>query len=761
VADDYQASGVAPDKAAENADGDAQAEAQDNEKILADAKTRFQLAEEAEHEIRAQALEDLKFAAGDQWDSQIVADRRTDGRPCLTINRIPQHIKQVTNDQRQNRPSIKVHPVDDQADVETAKVLSGLIRHIEYNSNADVAYDTAFESAVRAGRGYFRVLTDYVSPLSFEQEILIKRVRNPFSVFFDPFSSEPDGSDANFAFITEDLSREEYKRTYPDSKLAQSGEWESVGNNAPGWMGDKSCRVAEYFYRETRTATIVQLASGEVVEEKDLHALAEHAAMTQGVSPDLTIVDRRETEVPVIRWCKLNGIEILSKTDWLGSFIPIIPVIGEELDIDGQRVLKGIVRDAKDPQRMLNYWKSAETEAIALAPRAPYLVAAGQLEGFESQWETANRRNHAYLPYNVVDVNGTPVPPPQRQALEPAVQAITQAAMLAADDLKATTGIYDASLGNKSNETSGVAIQRRNNQAQTSNFHFVDNLTRSLRHAGRVIVEIIPKIYDTARTARIIGEDGTPKMVKLNQPTESEGGKPVVYELSAGKYDVTVDVGPSYASKRQEAVVSMMEVTRAVPQLMQIAGDLLIKNMDWPGAQEIADRLKKTLPPNLADDQKKQDIPPQVQAQMQQMGQMVDALTKQLHAAHDVLDQKKIELESKERIEFAKIQANVAIAELQAGSKEAIVLLNHQIGEIENRLQSALQFSQPIGMGGMQPQGAPMQQPGQQPNPQDFAPQSVGAPGADAGQGASDPTGGAAPGSPMEGNPPNVEPNGQ
>lgn len=721
----------------------------DDKKLLEEAQARFRLCQDADEEIRRETLDDLEFAAGNQWPDTIRNERQQDGRPCLTINRLPQHIRQVTNDQRQNRPSIKVHPVDDESDVETAKVYSGLIRHIEYNSNADAAYDTAFDGAVRGGRGFWRILTQYVSPTSFDQEILIKTIRNPLSVFLDPYSKEPDGADANFGFIFEDISKDEFHRQFPKSEMSRSGNWDTLGNAAPGWMTKDSARVAEYFYKDYREATLVQLANGDVLEESEIEqALAQAEQMAEQaqqmgqqapVQPDLTIVAKRQTKIPVVRWCKINASEILERTDWIGTYIPIVPVYGEVLDIDGKRTLKGIVRDAKDAQRMINFWKSAETEAIALAPRAPFIVAGGQIEGYEAMWQNANRRNFAYLSYKPTSLNGQPVPPPQRQAFEPAVQAITQAAMFAADDLKATTGIFDASLGNQSNETSGIAIQRRNIQAQTSNFHFVDNLTRSLKHTGRILLEIIPKIYDTARTARIIGEDGEQKIVKLNQPTGENGkdGEPIVHDMSVGQYDATVDVGPSYASKRQEAVASMLDLSKAVPAIPQAAGDLIVKAMDWPGAQEISERLKKMLPPNLLDDPTKQQgqVPPQVQQQLQQQGQMIEQMTKQLHEAHDVIDNKRVEIESRERIEMAKLETTATIELAKLESKEALNMLAHQIAELDARTQL-------LGMGQPFPQET-----------QDFAPETQGAPGAEMGNAGMNPTGGASPGLPMEGMP--------
>lgn len=736
--------GVTPD-AEDDADADA-AEAKENEKILEEAKARLAVCVEAESEIRKLALEDLEFRAGNQWPESIRQERQNDGRPCLVINRIPQFVQQVTNDQRQNRPAIKVHPIDDQADDDTAEMIQGLIRHIEYNSNADVAYDTAFEGAVTSGLGYHRVVTGFASPTSFDQEIFIKRIRNPFSVFFDPYSQEPDGSDANFAFVVEDLSPDQCKEKHPDSELgSNTADWTSIGNSSPGWFENGSARIAEYFYKEFKDVTLCQLSDGTVIEKDKLADLGMRMAeLNPGQPVTIQIVNERQTKIPVIKWCKLNAVEVLEKTEWPGKYIPIIPTYGTDLYINGKRILEGIVRHSKDPQRMLNYWKSAETEAIALAPRAPFLVAEGTIEGYEGEWATANRRNHAFLTYRPKSIDGSPVPPPQRQAFEPAVQAITQAAMMAADDLKSTTGIYDSALGAQSNESSGIAIQRRNTQTQTSNFHFVDNLSRSIKHTGRILVDLIPRIYDTARSARILGEDGTQEIVKLNQEhVDPDTGKPVLYDLSAGTYDVTVDVGPSYASKRQEAVSAMVETTRAVPQLMQIAGDIMIKNMDWPGAQEIAERMRKMLPPQLQDDGKGQAaLPPQVQSQMQQMSDMIKKLSDGLHAAHDTIDQKKVELESKERIEFAKIQAEIEIAMAKMGSQESMALLQHQLAEIENRME-LIRADQAITF---QSEQVPISPPLSAPNPTGGMP-AQGNPTPEP------PTGGASPGPSMEGNP--------
>lgn len=689
-----------------------------NEDVLETAKKRFDLAVEAEADIRKEALDDLKFRAGDQWDDQIKNQRELENRPCLTINRLPQFIRQVTNDQRQNRPSIKVSPVDDQADIETAKVLQGIIRHIEYNSNADAAYDTAFEGCATKGLGYFRITTDYVSPTSFEQEILIKRIKESFSVYLDPYYQEPDGSDANWGFIFEDVNWDDYKAQYGDSEMASKTECSSIGDQAPSWANEETCRVAEYFYKEFEKETIAQLSDGSVSLKKDLPQAPE-------MLPDgLKVIAERETVIPKIKWCKINAVEILEETDWPGLWIPIVPVLGDELVIEGKRILEGIVRHAKDPQKMYNYWATSETETIALAPRAPFIGAEGQFEGHEEVWKTANTKSHAYLEYKPTTIAGQIAPAPQRNVIEPPVMAITNARVQSSEDLKATTGIYDAALGNRSNESSGIAIQRRNVQAQTSNFHYIDNLTRSLRHAGRILVDLIPKIYDTPRVQRIIGEDGEEEMIRINEIFEHKG-KPTLFQLGKGKYDVTVSTGPSYATKRQEAVDSMLSLTQSYPKVAEVAGDLMVKNMDWPGANDVAERLKKTIPPELLDQEGEQDIPPQIKQQMMQMNQVIEQMTQALNEANEKVNNKTLELESKERIEFAKMELDYKKEMAKLDSSEALEAFRAEVAQINQRLD-LVGIDEPVNSGkqnfnGTGPQGTAM--------PNDLQPTGGNSPG--------------------------------
>ena len=665
----------------------------EDQELLEQIKKNFEADQEAWRDVRVQALEDWKFRAGDQWPEQIKRERDHDDRPCLVINKMPQYINQIANEQRQNRPAIKISPVDSFADVETAKVFQGIIKHIENSSNASVAYDNATDGAVTGGLGYIRVTTDYCDEQGFEQEIQIKQVYDWASVYFDASSKEPDGSDANHAFVHEEVSKDQFKHEYPDAKITTMTEWSSVGDS-DGWLSKNSVRVAEYFYKKykkTKIYQIQELATGQkFVFTKD--ELPKDKSLYQ-------VLNEREANIPEIHWCKTNGYEILEKTIWPGKWIPIIPVYGKSLMVDGKRILESVIRHAKDSQRMYNYFASTESETIALAPKAPFIVAEGQIpKEFEQIWKSANKKNIAYLPYKPISAGGQLVGAPQRNAYEAPIAAISQARMQSNDDIKATTGIFDASMGNKANETSGVAIQRRVNQAQTSNFHFIDNLNRSIRHVGKILVDLIPKIYDTERALRIIGEDGSEEVVTVNTIFEN---KPK-YQLDAGKYDVVVETGPSFATKRQEAAAAMIEMTKAFPQLAQVAGDLVVGNMDWPGAKDMQARIRKTLPPGIADDKTDANIPDEVKAEMGQMQQMIQQLSAQLQQATQALSQKKLETESKERIETLKVNAQMEIAKAQIESKEALAgfqqtmsTLNDDLMMVKQRL-GLLNFGDPM-----------------------------------------------------------------
>jgi hypothetical protein len=634
--------------------------------ILATARDRMQMALSAYSDSRQDELDDLRFMAGSpdnqwQWPQDVLATRGSvqgqtvNARPCLTINKLPQHVRQVTNDQRQNRPAGKVIPVDDQADIEVAEIFDGIVRHIEYMSDADVAYDTACDNQVTYGEGYVRILTEYCDEDNFDQDIRIGRIRNSFSVYMDPTIQDPCGSDAEWCFITEDLPKETYERMFPDAEPISSLMARGVGDAALSqWLNKDSVRIAEYFYKEHSKATLNLYAGNQTAfagspEAKEFEML--------GLQP----IRKREVDVVRIKWVKTNGYEILEEAEWPGKHIPVVRVIGNEFEVEGRIYISGLVRNSKDAQRMYNYWVSQEAEMLALAPKAPFIGYGGQFEGYEQQWKTANTTNWPYLEVNpdVTDGQGAVLPLPQRAAPPLAQTGLIQAKLGASDDIKATTGQYDSSLGATSNERSGRAILARERQGDTGTYHYVDNLARAVRYVTRQLVDLIPKIYDTQRIARIVGIDGEVSTVRIdpNQPQAvrrlmDEAGTVIekIYNPSVGKYDVAVTTGPSYMTKRQEAMDAMGQILQANPNLWQVAGDLFVKNMDWPGAQEIAERLQKMIDPKLLADEED----PALQAANQQM----EVMAQEMQMMQQMLQQVQQSMEARE-VQIKEFEAQV------------------------------------------------------------------------------------------------------
>ena len=654
--------------------------------ILATARSRLDMAIGALSESREDEIDDLKFYAGSpdnhwQWPADVLATRGAvqgqtiNARPCLTINKLPQHVRQVTNDQRQNRPSGKVIPADDKADVAVAEIFNGMVRHIEYISDADVAYDTACENQVSYGEGYIRILTEYCDDNTFDQDIKIGRVRNSFSVYMDPTIQDPCGSDAKWCFITEDITKADYERMYPDSAPITTLQSLGVGDqNLSQWLNEDTIRIADYYYVDYDRATL-NLYPGNITafagtpEDKMLKA--------QFGKPLKT----RESDRRKIKYCKINGYEILEEREWAGKYIPVVRIVGNEFEVDGRLYVSGIVRNAKDAQRMYNYWVSQEAEMLALAPKAPFIGYGGQFEGYETQWKTANTTNWPYLEVNpdVTDGSGSILPLPQRAQPPMASSGLLQAKAGASEDIKSSTGQYNASLGMSSNERSGKAILARQREGDVGTYHYGDNLARGVRHIVRQIIDLVPKIYDTQRVARIIGEDGETDMVKID-PMQAEPVKKIVnqegividkiYNPSVGKYDVVVTTGPGYATKRQEALEAMAQLLQGNPNLWAVAGDLFVKNMDWPGAQEMAKRFAKTIDPKLMQDGDKPPELQQAEQQIQAMGQEMEQMFQMIQNVG-----KSIEMQDMKRKDYeAEIKAYQAetqrIAAVQAGMSE-------------------------------------------------------------------------------------------
>lgn len=600
-----------------------------------DAVSFLKLVSEADSNNRREALEDLKFAGGDQWPVELQNSRNLEARPCLTINKTDAYCRQVTNQQRQQRPRIRVHPVNNQADAKMAQIIEGITRHVEVNSNADQAYDHAFDMAVRMGWGYWRVMTQYTREDSFDMDIFIKMVENPFTVYWDPNSVEWDGSDAEQCLITSVLSKEKFRKMYPDADDGSGFTPRGTGDAQAEWVMKEDIRVAEWMHVERVKDKLLLLSDGQTIYESDFKRLQD---FTRG---QLIVVGDRSSFRRKVKWEKLTCMQVLEERTLDGRYIPVVPVYGIQQIVEDKRRKFGLVRFAKDPQRMYNFWRTSMTESVALAPKAKWLLAEGQDEGHEYEWAQANIKSTAVLHYKQTDIEGKPAPQPTRLQPEPPPLGIMQSAAAIEEDLRSVVGIYDANQMNLGN-VSGKALMGQQMQIDNANFHFYDNLTKSIKHTGRIILDLIPYVYSNARVMRIIGADGTPELISLNERKQDEMGvTQILNDVTVGEYDVVMETGPGYQSKRMQAVDAMVPIMQANPELFKIAGDLVFKNMDFPGADVIADRLASMNP--MAQLDPKSDVPPRVQmqlaqadAQMKQMGQVIEQLQMQMKQRMDI-----------------------------------------------------------------------------------------------------------------------------
>jgi hypothetical protein len=659
-------------------------------------RRRFKFAAEAEADKRALSLEDVRFHSGRQWYDQVERQRKEEGRPCLTINRMPQFTKQVTNEHRAQRPQAIIKPTQN-GDVakEMAEIAEGLCRRIQGHSNAKVAYDNAFQYMTICGFGYLRALTDYEGPDSFDQEIKLEWIKNPFSVYIDPGAQMPNKEDAKWAFVVHDYTKEDFALEYPDAEPYSADAIRSLGDESAMWFPNGGVRVVEYFYVEHESKVLVQFEDGTTGYDGEFN-------------PDngLAIIRTREVEVPVVKWCKANGLNIIDEGETPFAMIPIVGMYGDQIIVDGVEIVKGMVRDAIDPQRRYNVMVTAETEAISLTPKAPYVIAEGQLEGYEEMWRTANVRNYPYLPYKPVSSGGQVLGAPQRTSYEAPIQAIAMGIEQASRDLMHTTGIYKASLGDQGSEQSGRAILARQKESDIANLNYADNASRAYEHMGRVIMSAVPKVYDAPRLLRIVKGDMSDDVVEINKPTVVKGVERI-YDFTAMRYDVTVETGPSYATKREQSAEMMIETAKVIPSVGQFAPDIIVNNLDFPGASEVAKRLKNSLPPGIVEDEGNAEIPPQVQARLAQLDQFAQQATQVIEDLSKQLESKNDEIASKERIaadqnatkiaiEMAKINAQLGqllMTQEYAAAKHEVDVSNAE-QQMERKYQQDIEASQ-------------------------------------------------------------------
>ena len=625
---------------------------------LATKRSRFKVLEEYWADDRKAFLEDIKFAAGEQWPEKIKKARDDANRPCLTVDKSGQYIRQVVNDSRQNRPAIKVRPIDDHGDVQVADALQGLCRHVADRSNADDAYDCGVENAVKGGFGFIRVITEYAHDNTFNQEIAIKRVPNSLSVLMGEHQ-EADGSDARDCFIYTDIPKKEFKERWLD---ATETNWEADGYK-DSWTGDETVRVCEYFYKvEEKTARHL-LEDGTVVSDADYQL-----AVTNGIPDIPAIVETRDLPTVTVKWCRMTGAEILEEADWLGKHIPVAPVYGNETNIEGKVIHSGLIRTAKDAMRLYNFSRTAFAESLSLSTKAPWVASAEAIENFEDEWKNANNENNSVLHVNAFNAEGEAIPPPQRQPGAPVPEGFSRDMQIAEHDIQAAMGMFNASLGERSNETSGVAIKQRRQTGDAATFHFQDNLNRAVRRIGVILVDLFPKVYDSKRVIRMLGEDAKATEA-VNDPEQKQAvmkqGGVTIYNLGIGQYDVNISSGASYTTRRAEQADALMQLVQADPTIMQIAGDLVVGVQDFPQSEELAERYRAMLPPPIqqaiqAEDaggspemlQAKQYVDTamehvkQAQGQIQQAGQQLQQEQQKVAADKASLDAQRAKLDA-------------------------------------------------------------------------------------------------------------------
>jgi hypothetical protein len=646
------------------------------EDIVKEAREALATSYEYDRNNREQAVEDLRFTAGFQWSDAAQAERK--GRPMITINRSGQFLRQVSNPIRQNMPIIKVEPDRDDDD-DMAEIANGLLRRIQYNSSASHVYAQAVEHMVACGIGWMRVVHDYEDDGSFDQEILIKRIFNPLSVYPDPASLEPARDDMQWCCVSEMIPLESYKKRWPKAGLDGIDSPDLDGGDL-AWSTGDFVRIAEYWRRVPYDREIAQLANGQSYELTEMGRSQVEQLRASGL-----VVNVRTIKGYKVTMNKVSGRDILEdEYECPSKWIPIIPVIGTEIPMDEGVYRHGLIRFQREPQQLHNYFMSVAAEAIGQQPKSPYLVTPKQIGEFKALWDNANRNATPYLPYTPDPI--VPGGAPQRIPPPPMPASLIQMAQMLSEDMKATTGIYDAALGARSNETSGVAIAQRQEQGSQATAHFVDNLEHSLEHLGRVLIDMIPKVYDTERDLRLRTEDDRDETITINKPLYQYGEQQVKHnDLTQMRFkSVKVILGPNYASRRQEAVQNLVQLVQALPGVGEVGADLIVKNMDFEGAEQLADRLRALLPPNVLQaenpDEMQAQAPPDPMAIAQQQ-MMMEQQAKQAENQNQLqFEQEKqsVQIDAKRAQYMLDLEAKNAENQMMLENRQAMLTLESQ-----------------------------------------------------------------------------------
>lgn len=644
---------------------------EDNRELISEVTTFIQDAERADSAERELMISDLRFVYDEngQWDKATLNKRKEGSRPSYTFNHVQGAVNQVLGEQRMNRTSIKIRGVDDKADPELAEVFAGMIRNIESMSDAEAIYDMAFKYAVAGGFGAWRIVSEHKNDYSFDQEIFIKPIYNPMTVFFDPLSFDPVKRDQKACVVAERISKEQYKSSYGDQPTDVL-----VLRDNKGWVNDTGVRIAEYFKLIPVTKEIALMSDGRVIElTPEIKKIQDELANTEGAA---SVERTRKVETFKCKWWKVDGANVLEgpiEYDW--KYIPIVKLPGRFVNIEGDQKTQSLIRVARDPQKVYNYDRTTMSEVVANAPRAPYLLTANQIKGYEKQWNSAGAKNAPYLMYNSdPKVGGAP----QRAAQAEVPAALMSMAAADLDDIKSATGFYDASLGRQGNEVSGVAIAGRSKMSDVGSYEFHDNLKRAIKFTGEILVDMIPKVYDTERTVRILGLDGSEDFTTINTYDEATDKN---NDLSQGRYDVVADIGPTYSTQREESFANLLEAAQVVPGVAEIAGDLIMKNLDVPGSDEIVKRMRASLiargvvEPNedeMEELQAKGEPPPDPVAEALVASETTKAQANIARAEKDSASADKVRAETAEILEQLPVKTNQLKSDLISSTIKAI-----------------------------------------------------------------------------------------
>lgn len=609
-----------------------------DKEILAEARTRYDHCNTMWGEFKQRATELLTFISGDQWTQPARQSFENAGFTAMTSNRIPGFLRQITNELRKNTPAIQIDPRKDE-DSEKAEILNDLLRNVQDESMAEVAYCKAAESAASIGIGYIRVTSKYKDNNSFDQELSIDAVEDAISVMVDPNHKSLTGSDCEYGFITTVLSRQEYQTRYGGSKLSRKidgtmsdAEWKEIGwtGSDTKWVSNDQVLINEYYFKDYKEETLYQIRDfmGTVSSTMD-----KNVAKAEGT----TIIQTRELNVPIVRWCKLNDLEVLEESEWPGCYIPIIIVKGDEFWLEGKRKLVGAVEPAIEAQVQLNYAMSWRAQLLQMAPKAPYIGTAAQFKTYEQEWANINVSNQAFMVYN----KDEGAPPPGRDLGEVPIQSASVLVNNSVEDLRAIFGTFDPSQQAAGPE-SGKALLARQDQSYNSNYHFYDNLARSLEHLGLICVEAVPVIYDTARDIQVKSQDGKKRTISINQPNTYGV---VEYDFTVGEYSLSIQTGASFGTRKQESSDQIMNLIGVYPESANAIADLAVRNMTWPGADKIADSLEAMVPMQVLEARKTNPkdaaaLVPQLQAQVAQYKQQMEVLTMNLKQATEKLQDK-------------------------------------------------------------------------------------------------------------------------